>query len=238
MWASACWADFLTLNGSITVGDIQAFTQYVRQFTQPINQIANISNVLQMTAAAAERVFAFWRKKRKLPTRSRLFLAENIDGSVYFAHVHFGYVPEKPSSTIFPPLSSRAPRWQSSDRPERARPPWSSCSCVFMMSAVGDPAQWVRCQAVQPQHPARQLWHGAAGHLAVQRYHPGNIRFGRLDATDEEVVAAAKAAQVDHFVRTLPHGYDTVLNEEASNISQGQKQLLTIARTILSIQRF
>ena len=219
---------FLSLNGAITVGDIQAFTQYVRQFTQPITQIANISNVLQQTAAAAERVFAFLEEDEEVPDPENALSPEVIDGSVAFAHVHFGYVPEKTIihdfSAIVNPGTKVAivgPTGAGKTTMVKLLMRFYDVSDGAILLGGCDVRQFARSMVLQDTW----LYNGTIRE---------NIRFGRLDATDEEVLAAAKAAQVDHFVRTLPQGYDTVLNEEASNISQGQKQLLTIARTILS----
>ena len=226
---------FLSLNGAITVGDIQAFTQYVRQFTQPITQIANISNVLQQTAAAAERVFAFLEEDEEVPDPENALSPEVIDGSVAFAHVHFGYVPEK---TIIHDFSAIVnPGTKVAIVGPTGAGKTTMVKLLMRFYDVSDGA--ILLGGCDVRQFARSGLRSAFGMVLQDTWlYNGtireNIRFGRLDATDEEVLAAAKAAQVDHFVRTLPQGYDTVLNEEASNISQGQKQLLTIARTILS----
>ena len=226
---------FLSLNGAITVGDIQAFTQYVRQFTQPITQIANISNVLQQTAAAAERVFAFLEEDEEVPDPENALSPEVIDGSVAFAHVHFGYVPEK---TIIHDFSAIVnPGTKVAIVGPTGAGKTTMVKLLMRFYDVSDGA--ILLGGCDVRQFARSGLRSAFGMVLQDTWlYNGtireNIRFGRLDATDEEVLAAAKAAQVDHFVRTLPQGYATVLNEEASNISQGQKQLLTIARTILS----
>ena len=226
---------FLTLNGSITVGDIQAFTQYVRNFTQPINQIANISNVLQMTAAAAERVFAFLEEDEEPADPQPSVPAEQIDGSVYFAHVHFGYVPEK---TIINDFSAiiRPGTQVAIVGPTGAG---KTTMVKLLMRFYDVTGGAILLNGYDVRQFSRRDLRDSFGMVLQDTWLYNdtireNIRFGRLDATDEEVLAAAKAAQVDHFVRTLPHGYDTVLNEEGTNVSQGQKQLLTIARTIIS----
>ncbi len=226
---------FLTLNGSITVGDIQAFTQYVRNFTQPITQIANISNVLQQTAAAAERVFAFLDEAEEPADPAQKVDPAEIDRSVYFAHVHFGYVPEKTIindfSAVIEPGTQVAivgPTGAGKTTMVKLLMRFYDVSSGAILLNGYDVRQFSRSELRDSFGMVLQdtwLYNGTIRE---------NIRFGRLDATDDEVLAAAKAAQVDHFVRTLPQGYDTVLNEEASNISQGQKQLLTIARTIIS----
>ncbi|MBU3805730.1 MAG: ABC transporter ATP-binding protein/permease [Candidatus Fournierella pullistercoris] len=226
---------FLSLNGTITVGDIQAFTQYVRQFTQPITQIANIVNQLQMTAAAAERVFEFLGEQEEEPDPANPENPNVIDGEVEFRHVNFGYVPEK---TIIHDFSAKiAPGTKVAIvGPTGA----GKTTMVKLLMRFYDVTQGaVLLNGCDVRKFARNGMRSAFGMVLQDTWlYNGtireNIRFGRLDATDEEVLAAAKAAQVDHFVRTLPKGYDTELNEDASNISQGQKQLLTIARTILS----
>ena len=226
---------FLTLNGSITVGDIQAFTQYVRNFTQPINQIANISNVLQMTAAAAERVFAFLEEDEEPADPQPSVPAEQIDGSVYFAHVHFGYVPEKTIINDFSAIVK--PGTQVAIVGPTGAGKTTMVKLLMRFYDVSSGA--ILLNGYDVKQFTRKDLRDSFGMVLQDTWLYNdtireNIRFGRLDATDEEVLAAAKAAQVDHFVRTLPHGYDTVLNEEGTNVSQGQKQLLTIARTIIS----
>ena len=226
---------FLSLNGTITVGDIQAFTQYVRQFTQPITQIANISNQLQMTAAAAERVFLFLAEAEEVPDPEEKVSAEEIDGSVAFAHVHFGYVPEKNIINDFSAIVK--PGTKVAIVGPTGAGKTTIVKLLMRFYDVSDGA--VLLNGYDVRQFARNDMRNAFGMVLQDTWlYNGtireNIRFGRLSASDEEVLAAAKAAQVDHFVRTLPQGYDTVLNEEASNISQGQKQLLTIARTIIS----
>ena len=226
---------FLSLNGTITVGDIQAFIQYVRQFTQPINQIANISNVLQQTAAAAERVFVFLEEEEESADSSASIPAQSITGEVNFDHVRFGYVPEK---TIIHDFSTLV---RPGQKVAIVGPTGAGKTTIVKLLMrfydVSDGSIELSGHDVR-EFPRNEL-RGLFGMVLQDTWlYNGtireNIRYGRLDASDEDVLAAAKAAQVDHFVRTLPEGYDTVLNEEASNISQGQKQLLTIARTIIS----
>ncbi|OUN25042.1 ABC transporter ATP-binding protein [Pseudoflavonifractor sp. An85] len=226
---------FLALNQAITVGDIQAFIQYVRQFTQPINQLANISNQLQLTAAAAERVFLFLDEPEESPDPSPAVDPESVDGSVQFAHVNFGYVPDK---TIIHDFSATI---QPGTKVAIVGPTGAGKTTIvkLLMRFYDVNEGAVLLSGYDVRQFARGEMRDAFGMVLQDTWLYNdtireNIRFGRLTATDEEVLQAAKAAQVDHFVRTLPHGYDTVLNEDASNISQGQKQLLTIARTILS----
>ncbi|MBD5101957.1 MAG: ABC transporter ATP-binding protein [Subdoligranulum sp.] len=226
---------FLSLNGSITVGDIQAFIPYVRNFTQPIQQIANISNVLQQTAAAAERVFEFLDEAEETPDPAQPLSGDLITGEVTFAHVHFGYVPEK---TIIHDFSAiiRPGQKVAIVGPTGA----GKTTMVKLLMRFYDVSEGaVLVDGYDLRQFARNDLRDQFGMVLQDTWlYNGtireNIRYGRLSATDDEVLAAAKAAQVDRFVRTLPDGYDTVLNEEASNISQGQKQLLTIARTIVS----
>lgn len=226
---------FLALNQAITVGDIQAFIQYVRQFTQPINQLANISNQLQLTAAAAERVFLFLEEPEEEADPVPAVDPESIDGSVQFAHVNFGYLPDK---TIIHDFSASI---QPGTKVAIVGPTGAGkTTIVKLLMRFYDVNQGaILLSGYDVRQFARGEMRDAFGMVLQDTWLYNdtimeNIRFGRLSATDEEVLQAAKAAQVDHFVRTLPHGYDTLLNEDASNISQGQKQLLTIARTILS----
>ena len=226
---------FLTLNGSITVGDIQAFTQYVRQFTQPINQIANISNVLQMTAAAAERVFAFLEEEEETAAPQPSLPAENIDGSVYFAHVHFGYLPEK---TIINDFSAII---QPGTKVAIVGPTGAGKTTMvkLLMRFYDVNGGAILLDGHNIKDFNRRELRDVFGMVLQDTWlFKGtimeNIRYGRLDATDEEVIAAAKAAHAHRFISALPGGYNMELNEEITNISQGQKQLLTIARAILA----
>ena len=226
---------FLSLNGSITVGDIQAFIQYVRNFTHPIQQIANISNVLQQTAAAAERIFEFLEEPEESADPAETVSPDVVQGQVSFNHVQFGYVPEK---TIIHDFSAVI---QPGQKIAIVGPTGAGkTTMVKLLMRFYDVTGGSIClDGYDLKKFARNDLRGVFGMVLQDTWlYNGsileNIRYGRLDATDEEVLAAAKAAQVDHFVHTLPEGYDTVLNEEASNISQGQKQLLTIARTIVS----
>ena len=226
---------FLTLKGSIGVGDIQAFIQYVRQFTQPIAQIANISNVLQQTAAAAERVFEFLEEKEESADPVNAVSTKNLQGSVSFEHVKFGYVPEK---TIINDFSIDI---QPGQKVAIVGPTGAGkTTMVKLLMRFYDVTDGVvRIDGHDVKDFTRNDLRGMFGMVLQDTwlYNASimeNIRYGKLDATDQEVIEAAKAAQVHHFVKTLPDGYQMELNEEASNVSQGQKQLLTIARTILS----
>ncbi|MBK8023271.1 MAG: ABC transporter ATP-binding protein [Chloroflexi bacterium] len=226
----------LAAGGLITVGDIQAFIQYVRSFTQPIAQIANISNVLQQTAAAAERVFEFLAESEEVAeTTTPVAVASAETGGVEFQDVHFGYSPDKIIINDFS-ASIRPGQKVAIVGPTGA----GKTTMVKLLMRFYD----VNSGAILIDgHDIREYTRGDLRKMFGMVLQDAwlyndtileNIRYGRLDATDEEVLDAARAAHVDHFVRTLPEGYHTVLNEEATNVSQGQKQLLTIARAILA----
>ncbi|MDL2324483.1 ABC transporter ATP-binding protein/permease [Ruminococcaceae bacterium OttesenSCG-928-A16] len=226
---------FFTLNGTITVGDIQAFIQYVRNFTQQISQIANISNVLQQTAAAAERVFEFLNEEEETPDTETPVVLDKVEGSVYFAHVNFGYLPEKTIINDFSAIVK--PGQQVAIVGPTGAGKTTMVKLLMRFYDVNSGA--ILVDGYDQKQFTRNGLRSMFGMVLQDTWLYNdtimeNIRYGRLDATDEEVIAAAKAAQADHFIRTLPDGYNMELNEEASNISQGQKQLLTIARTILS----
>jgi len=237
---------YLAVNGRLTVGDIQAFIQYVRQFTQPLTQVANISNILQQTTAAAERVFEFLEQSEEIPesaTPIRVNTGENkdselnvhIDGSVQFAHVHFGYSPDKIIIKDFS-ANIRPGQKVAIVGPTGA----GKTTMVKLLMRFYDVTEGaILVDGYDIRDFARNDLRSLFGMVLQDTWLynasiKDNIRYGKLDATDEEVIAAAKAAQVHHFVRTLPDGYNMILNEEASNVSQGQKQLLTIARAILA----
>lgn len=226
---------FFAIRGVITIGDIQAFIQYVRNFTQPIQQVAQITNMMQSMAAAAERVFAFMEEPEESETTAHPVRADHVVGQVTFDHVAFGYRPEQ---TVIRDFSARVEPGQKIAivGPTGA----GKTTMVKLLMRYYD----VRGGAIlldghdlrdYARHELRQsfgmvlqdtwLFKGTVME---------NIRYGRLDATDEEVIAAAKAAHVHHFIQTLPGGYQMELDEEAGNVSQGQKQLLTIARAILA----
>lgn len=228
----------LTINGAITVGDIQAFIQYTRLFTQPIAQIANVMNVLQQTVAAAERVFEFLDYPEEIEETANPVKLEKVEGRVEFRNVHFGYNPDKIiindfSATVNPGQKIAIVGPTGAGKTTMVK-------LLMRFYDVNDGAILV------DNHDIREFSRGDLRTIFGMVLQDAwlyndtimeNIRYGRLDATDEEVIAAAKAAHVDHFVRTLPDGYNMVLDEEASNVSQGQKQLLTIARAILADPR-
>ncbi|MGX8700088.1 ABC transporter ATP-binding protein [Caproiciproducens sp.] len=237
---------YLAANGRISVGDIQAFIQYVRQFTQPMTQVANISNILQQTAAAAERVFTFLEQPEEIPESSFPIsvntgdgpdteLNVHIQGSVQFAHVHFGYHPDKIIINDFS-ADIRPGRKVAIVGPTGAGKT-TMVKLLMRFYDVNEGAILVDGYDIRDfkRNDLRSLFGMVLQDTWLYNASiADNIRYGRLDATDEEVIAAAKAAQVDHFVRTLPDGYNMILNEDTSNVSQGQKQLLTIARVILA----
>ena len=233
--AVAILGGYLTIKKTIEVGDIQSFIQYVRNFTQPIQQIAQVSNMLQMTTAASERVFEFLEEKEEDQTVPNPVSVEGLKGNVEFEHVHFGYNPEK---IIINDFSAKIKEGQKIAivGPTGA----GKTTMIKLLMRFYD----VNSGAIKVDgHDIRDfnrnelremfgmvlqdtwLFHGTIR---------DNIRYGKLDATEEEIIQAAKAAHVHRFVQTLPGGYDMELNEEASNVSQGQKQLLTIARAILA----
>ncbi len=226
---------WLAVRGTISVGDIQAFIQYVRQFTQPITQLAQVSNMLQSTAAAAERVFEFLEEQEEPVTGNNPISPDEIKGSVEFEHVKFGYDPEK---IIVSDFSAKVKTGQmvAIVGPTGA----GKTTMVKLLMRFYD----VNGGAILVDgHDIREFDRSglreAFGMVLQDTWLFNgtimeNIRYGRLDATDEEVIAAAKSAHVDRFIRTLPGGYNMEINEEAGNISQGQKQLLTIARAILA----
>lgn len=229
---------YLAINGAITVGDIQAFIQYSRTFMQPIMQIANISNVLQQTAAASERVFEFLAEEEEIPNTAAPVKPEEIDGHVVFDDVKFGYKPDELiihgfSAEVFPGQKIAIVGPTGAGKTTMVK-------LLMRFYDVNDGA--IRIDGYDIRDFTRHDLRKAFGMVLQDAWLYNdtimeNIRYGRLDATDEEVIAAAKAAHVDHFVRTLPDGYDTVLDEESGNVSQGQKQLLTIARVILADPR-
>lgn len=228
---------YLAMNGTITVGDIQAFIQYVRQFTQPIQQLAQVSSMLQTTAAAAERVFEFLEEPeevQKAENHAPVGIAD-VKGSVEFEHVKFGYDPSK---IIIHDFSAKVGQGQKIAivGPTGAG---KTTMVKLLMRFYDINGGKIKIDGYDINDFDRSELREAFGMVLQDTWlFKGtimeNIRYGRLDATDEEVIEAAKAAHVHHFIETLPGGYDMELNEEASNVSQGQKQLLTIARAILA----
>ena len=226
---------WLAARGSISVGDIQAFIQYVRQFTQPITQIAQVSNMLQSMAAAAERVFEFLEEDEEENNAENPVAPEKIEGNVEFEHVKFGYDPNK---IIISDFSADIAKGQTVAivGPTGAG---KTTMVKLLMRFYDVNGGAIKVDGHDIREFERSSLREAFGMVLQDTWLFNgtimeNIRYGRLDATDDEVIAAAKAAHVDRFIRTLPDGYQTELNEESGNVSQGQKQLLTIARAILA----
>ncbi len=233
--AVAILGGFLAIKKTIEVGDIQSFIQYVRNFTQPIQQVAQVANMLQSTAAASERVFEFLEEEEEDVMAENPVSVEGLKGNVEFDHVHFGYNEDK---IIVNDFSAKIKEGQKIAivGPTGAGKT-TMIKLLMRFYDVNGGAILIDGHNVKDfnRSELRQmfgmvlqdtwLFHGSI---------KDNIKYGKLDATDEEVIEAAKAARVHRFVQTLPGGYDMELNEEASNVSQGQKQLLTIARAILA----
>lgn len=233
--AVAILGSYMTIRGSMTVGGIQSFIQYVRSFTQPIQQIGQVTNLLQSTAAAAERVFEFLGEEEEDQTVEHPVDTSKLNGNVTFDHVRFGYSPDK---VIIHDFNANVHEGQKVAivGPTGA----GKTTMVKLLMRFYD----VNGGSIKVDgHDLRDFNRNELREMfgmvlqdtwLFQGSILENIRYGRLDATDEEVVQAAKTAHVDHFIRTLPGGYHMELNEEATNVSQGQKQLLTIARAILA----
>ena len=236
--AVALSGGMLAIRGVITIGDIQAFIQYVKSFTQPIQQIAQVTNQVQSMAAAAERVFEFLEEEEEDQVVEHPADVTKVIGNVAFDHVSFGY---NPNQLIVHDFSAQVAAGQKIAivGPTGA----GKTTMVKLLMRVYDVNSGsIRIDGHDIREFNRRELRDAFGMVLQDTWlFKGsimeNIRYGRLDATDEEVVAAAKAAHADHFIRTLPGGYEMELNEDASNISQGQKQLLTIARAILADNR-
>ncbi|GAA0176807.1 ABC transporter ATP-binding protein [Clostridium sediminicola] len=226
---------YLAAKRTIEVGDIQAFIQYVRQFTQPISQIANISNILQQTAASAERVFEFLEVDEEVGEVSNPVKLEQVEGKVQFDKVHFGYNDDKIIINNF--SASIEPGQRIAIVGPTGAGKTTMVKLLMRFYDVNEGA--ILVDGTDIREFSRGDLRSMFGMVLQDTwlYNDSimeNIRYGRLTATDDEVINAAKAAHVDSFVHTLPDGYNMILNEEASNVSLGQKQLLTIARAILA----
>ena len=226
---------YLAIKGSIEVGDIQSFIQYVRSFTQPIQQIAQVANMLQSTAAASERVFEFLEEEEEVQMVEHPVSIEGLKGNVSFEHVKFGYNPDH---IIIKDFSVDVKQGQKIAivGPTGA----GKTTMIKLLMRFYDVNEGA---ILVGGHDIKDFNRGELREMFGMVLQDtwlfngtieDNIKYGKLNATHEEVVEAAKAAYVDQFVQTLPNGYNMVLNEEASNVSQGQKQLLTIARAILA----
>ncbi|MBE9914490.1 ABC transporter ATP-binding protein [Paenibacillus donghaensis] len=220
---------------TITIGDVQAFIQYARQFTQPIMQTANIANIIQSTIASAERVFELLDEQEEVPEAAEPVVLEEPKGSVSFEHVKFGY---KEGETLIEDMNIDVKPGQTIAivGPTGAGKT-TLINLLMRFYELSDGA--ITIDGVNITEMKRSNLRSIFGMVLQDTWLfngtiKENIAYGRSGVTDEEVIQAAKAAHADHFIRTLPDGYNTVLNEEASNISQGQKQLLTIARAILA----
>ncbi len=225
----------LAAKKAIEVGDIQSFIQYVRNFTQPIQQLAQVANMLQSTAAASERVFEFLEEEEEDQTVPNPVSVEGLEGNVTFEHVHFGYNEDKIIINDFSvdvkegqKIAIVGPTGAGKTTMIKLLMRFYDVNGGAILIDGHNVKDFNRSELRQMFGMVLQdtwLFHGSI---------KDNIKYGKLDATDEEVIEAAKAARVHRFVQTLPGGYDMELNEEASNVSQGQKQLLTIARAILA----
>ena len=225
----------LAIRGTIGVGEIQAFIQYVRNFTQPIQQIAQVANMLQSMSAASERVFEFLDEEEEELTVEHAVHLDHVDGYVDFSHVSFGYIP---GQIIIRDFSAHVTPGQKIAivGPTGAG---KTTMVKLLMRFYDVTGGEIQVDGHDIRDFNRQELRDAFGMVLQDTWlFKGsimeNIRYGRLDATDEEVIEAAKAAHAHHFIQTLPGGYQMELNEDASNVSQGQKQLLTIARAILA----
>lgn len=229
---------YLAINGKVSIGDIQAFIQYVRSFNQPISQVANVANQLQSTAAAAERIFELIEEEEEVDIDkepSYVVNADHIEGRVTFEHVHFGYNENEP---VIKDFSFTA---EPGQRVAIVGPTGAGKTTIVKLLMRFYELNGGRI--IIDGHDIKELSRGNLrsmfGMVLQDTWlHNGsvkdNIKYGNHDASDEEVIEAAKAAHIHHFIKTQPKGYDMEINEEASNLSQGQKQLLTIARAFLA----
>ena len=226
---------FLAVKGRISIGDIQAFISYVRNFTQPIQQIAQVTNMMQSMAAAAERVFEFLDEEEEDQTTENAVPVSDVKGVVDFRNVSFGYVPEQ---IVIKDFSAHVGK---GEQIAIVGPTGAGKTTIvkLLMRFYDVNSGSIELDGHSLKEYNRSELRNAFGMVLQDTWlFKGsimeNIRYGRLDASDEEVIAAAKSAHADHFIKTLPGGYDFELNEDATNVSAGQRQLLTIARAILA----
>lgn len=226
---------FLAIKGRIGIGDIQAFIQYVRNLTEPMQQVAQVVNQVQSMTAAAERVFEFLEEDEEEPTRDAVIINDELTGAVDFEHVRFGYKADMPVIKDF------TVHVEPGQKIAIVGPTGAGKTTIvkLLMRFYDVDFGTIKLDGININQIDRRELRKNFGMVVQDTWlFKGsimeNIRYGRLDATDEEVIEAAKAAYADKFIRTLPGGYGMELNEDASNVSQGQKQLLTIARTILA----
>lgn len=226
---------FLAIKGRIGIGDIQAFIQYVRNLTEPMQQVAQVVNQVQSMTAAAERVFEFLEEDEEEPTRDAVIINDELTGAVDFEHVRFGYKADMPVIKDF------TVHIEPGQKIAIVGPTGAGKTTIvkLLMRFYDVDFGTIKLDGININQIDRRELRKNFGMVVQDTWlFKGsimeNIRYGRLDATDEEVIEAAKAAYADKFIRTLPGGYGMELNEDASNVSQGQKQLLTIARTILA----
>lgn len=233
--AVAITGGWLSINNLVSIGDIQAFIQYVRSFTQPLGQLANSSNSLQQTAAAAERVFGFLNEAEEEPDSAAPISLENVQGSVEFKDVHFGYDPEKIVIKDFSAIAHPGQKVAIVGPTGAGKTTIVKLLMRFYELNAGE----IYVDGQNIYEMSRNGLRKIFGMVLQDSWLYNdtimeNIRYGNPDATDEQVYDAARAAHVDHFINALPDGYDMVINEEITNLSEGQKQLLTIARVILA----
>lgn len=226
---------FLVIMGSLSLGNLQAFTQYIWQVNQPISQITQLSGVIQSAAAAIDRVFEILDEPEELINKIEYPLPATVEGYVDFEHVSFGYDKEKPLITDLN-VTVKKGQTVAVVGPTGA----GKTTLINLLMRFYDVDKGaIKIDGIDTKSMSRQDVRSLFGMVLQDAWvYSGtiaeNIRFGKLDATDEEVIEAAKTANVDHFIRTLPDGYNMKLNKETSNVSLGQKQLLTIARAIIS----